>query len=184
MTSTERGSSASLVGVYFKICGVYAKFLNFLITLLGFSLIFAVAVQVAGRYIWFIPPYLWTEELTNFSLIWSIFIGSIIGVKDGKHFLVDIFQFRGQGINPHLNFFLRILYYLTLLVMTYVFTYYGYIFFVKWGMIQSSDITGINKGWLYVSVPVTGVSWLLFIIEGVIKEFFMGKLAVNEGEKL
>jgi TRAP-type C4-dicarboxylate transport system permease small subunit len=43
---------------------------------------------------------------------------------------------------------------------------------MKWGLIQSSDITGINLGWLYASVPIAGVSWLLFLVEGILKEFF------------
>jgi TRAP-type C4-dicarboxylate transport system permease small subunit len=56
-----------------------------------------------------------------------------------------------------------------------VFIVYGYSYFVKWGMIQSSDITGINLGWLYVSVPLSGISWLLFLVESFLKEFILVK---------
>jgi TRAP-type C4-dicarboxylate transport system permease small subunit len=148
---------------------------------LGLSLLFAVGMQVAGRYIPFIPRYLWTLEVTNFSLIWMIFIGSIVGVRDGKHFIVDVFQFQGQTINPHFSLFLRVLYYFILFVVTYIFVFYGYRYFTKWGMIQVSDITGVNLGWLYVSVPVAGVSWLLFLIESLVKEFFLPK-TLKEGK--
>jgi TRAP-type C4-dicarboxylate transport system permease small subunit len=138
---------------------------------LGLSLLFAVALQVAGRYIPFIPRYLWTLEVTNFSLIWMIFIGSIVGLRDNRHFTVDIFQFKGQSINPIFAKFLRVLYYFVILVITYVFIVYGYQYFMKWGLIQSSDITGINLGWLYASVPFAGISWFIFLIEGFLKEF-------------
>jgi TRAP-type C4-dicarboxylate transport system permease small subunit len=161
--------------MFFKFCEAYARLLHKIIVVLGLSLIFAVALQVAGRYIPFIPRYLWTLEVTNFSLIWMIFIGSIIGVREGKHFFVDVFTFSGRQINPTLKRFLRIVYYIVVLIVTMVFIVYGYTYFVKWGMIQSSDITGINLGWLYVSVPLSGISWLLFLVESFLKEFILVK---------
>ena len=167
--------------MFFKICELYNKFLNLMIIVLGMTLLFSVGLQVAGRYVWFIPPYLWPLEVTNFALIWSIFIGSIVAMREGRHFNVDIFQFRGQSINPKLHIALRVLYYLVTGCITFVFIYYGYLYFKKWGMIQSSDITGVNLGWLYVSVPFTGVSWFLFLVEGVLKEFFGRPGAAREG---
>ncbi|GAB4221644.1 MAG: hypothetical protein Kow009_12250 [Spirochaetales bacterium] len=161
--------------LYFKICEAYARFLHKILVVLGLSLLFAVALQVAGRYIPFIPRYLWTLEVTNFSLIWMIFIGSILGVREGKHFFVDVFTSQGGHINPTLDRILRILYYLIVLIVTLIFIFYGYDYLVNWGMIQSSDITGMNLGWLYVSVPLSGISWLLFLVEGFLKEFILVK---------
>ena len=160
--------------MFFKICDAYAKFLSFLLMLMGLTLLFSVSLQVAGRYIWFIPPYLWTLEVTNFALIWGVFVGSIIGMREGKHFFVDVFQYKGKVINPTLNFYLRVLYYVILASIIIVFTYYGWLYFLNWGVIQTSDITGVNLGWLYVSVPFAGVSWFLYFIEGIIREFFLG----------
>ena len=170
--------------MFFKICDLYAKFLDFLLHIAGLALLFAVGLQVAGRYVPFIPPYLWTLEVTNFALIWGVFIGSILGIREGRHFFVDIFQYKGQGINPTLNFCLRALYYVILSCLIFVFTYYGWIYFAKWGLIQSSDITGVNLGWLYAAVPLSGASWLLFMIEGFIREFFMGLPPKREDMKL
>ncbi|MFQ3619432.1 MAG: TRAP transporter small permease subunit [Spirochaetales bacterium] len=160
---------------FFKFCEAYARLLQRIIVILGLSLLFAVALQVAGRYIPFIPRYLWTLEVTNFSLIWMIFIGSIIGVREGKHFFVDIFTFQGGTLKPRMYLFLRSIYYFVVLVVTLVFIVYGYDYFRKWGMIQTSDITGINLGWLYASVPLAGVSWLLFLLESFLKEFFLNR---------
>lgn len=170
--------------MFFKICDAYAKFLNFLIMLMGVTLLFSVTLQVAGRYVWFIPPWLWTLEVTNFALIWGIFVGSIVGVREGRHFFVDIFQAGGQKINPTLNFCLRLLYYAVLICITFVFIYYGWEYFYKWGAIQTSDVIGVNLGWLYISVPFAGVSWLLFFVEGIIREFFLGQEAKKEEANL
>ncbi|MDR3077806.1 MAG: TRAP transporter small permease subunit [Planctomycetota bacterium] len=157
--------------MFFRICAAYAKFLHVMVFVMGCTLIFSVGLQVAGRYVPFIPPYLWTLEVTNFALIWAIFIGSILGIRYEKHFVVDIFEMGGKKINPKLNFYLRILNNATALAITGVFIRYGWEYFVKWGMIQTSDITGVNLGWLYASVPFAGVSWLLFIAENFLKEF-------------
>lgn len=157
---------------FFTVCKYYAKLLHFLLFLLGLVLLLAVGLQVAGRYVPFIPQYLWPQEVTNFALIWAIFLGSILGVRENKHFNVDIFQYKGQTIHPALSIFLKVIHYFVLAAMIYVFTYYGWIYFTKWGLIQESEITEINLGWLYVAVPVTGVSWLLYMIESLAKEFY------------
>jgi TRAP-type C4-dicarboxylate transport system permease small subunit len=158
-----------------KICNAYAKFLTWVLLALGLSLLIAVALQVAGRYVIFVPMWLWPLEVTNFSLIWMIFIGSIVALREKEHFTVDIFSiFMKENKTPFLSVFLNILYYIVGFVITGVFTYYGYFYFRDWGMIQVSDITGVNLGWLYVSVPVAGVSWLLFLIESFITDFKIG----------
>ncbi|MDR1933156.1 MAG: TRAP transporter small permease subunit [Spirochaetales bacterium] len=161
-----------------KICNAYAKFLNWVLLALGLSLLIAVALQVAGRYVFFVPLWLWPLEVTNFSLIWMIFIGSIVALREKEHFTVDIFSIflskKKDGEASFLNYFLLVLYYIVGFVITAVFTYYGYFYFRDWGMIQASDITGVNLGWLYVSVPFAGVSWFLFLIESFIKDFKIG----------
>ncbi len=165
--------------VFFRFCDMYAKFLHRVMIILGISLLFAVTMQVAGRYVPFVPRYLWPLELSNFSLIWMIFIGSIVGLRDKKHFNVDVFQFQGKTLNPKFDKILQVLYYVIILAVTYIFIFDGYKYFTKWGLIQESDITGINMGWLYVSVPISGISWFIFLVEGILKDFF--KLGTAEG---
>jgi len=156
-----------------KLCNLYAKLLTFIMMVLGVSLLLAVAIQVAGRYIPFVPRYLWPLEVTNFSLIWAVFIGSVLALREGKHFNVDIFL--GKKLNKYFLHFLRLLYYVVLTAVSYIFIVDGYNYFLKWGVIQASDVTGMNLGWLYFSVPFAGVSWLLFLIENIKNEFFNKK---------
>lgn len=154
--------------VFFAFCNTYAYILEFSLKILGLSLLFAVTMQVAGRYVPFIPPYLWTLELSNFSLIWSVFIGSILGLRDKRHFLVDIFIVR--QVSPYFNFILKTVYYIVMFTVSYIFIAEGYDYFVDWGLIQSSEITGVNLGFLYFSVPFAGISWLIFLFEQLIKD--------------
>lgn len=153
----------------FRIIDIYAKIINRLIIISMYTLLFSMSLQIAGRYIPFIPRYLWPLEVTNFSLIWLVFLGSIIGVRGRRHFFVDIF---GENINPKLNKMINIIYFFVLYSMAFIFIFYGYKYFVKWGLIQNSDITGVNMGFLYFSVPFSGISWLIFLTEDLYKSYF------------
>ena len=155
--------------MFFRIIDIYAKIINRLIIISMYTLLFSMSLQIAGRYIPFIPRYLWPLEVTNFSLIWLVFLGSIIGVRGRRHFFVDIF---GENINPKLNKMINMLYFFVLYSMAIIFIFFGYKYFVKWGLIQNSDITGVNMGFLYFSVPFSGISWLIFLTEDLYKSYF------------
>lgn len=153
----------------FRMIDIYAKFINKLITICMYALLFSMSLQVTGRYIPFIPRYLWPLEVTNFSLIWLVFLGSIIGVRGRRHFFVDIF---GENISPKLSKAIDVIYFFVLYSMTIIFIFFGYKYFVEWGLIQNSDITGINMGFLYFSVPFSGISWFIFLTEDLYKSYF------------
>ncbi len=147
-----------------RIIDWYSRALLFLLTLSMWILLAAVAITVAGRYIPFVPRWFWTLEVTNFALIWMVFIGSITGVRYMKHFYIDLFP---PNLPKWANIALSVVYYFVLFSATYIFIYYGYRYVIKWGIIQKSDLTGINLGFLYVSVPFAGVSWLIFLLEAI-----------------
>lgn len=44
---------------------------------------------------------------------------------------------------------------------------------MKWALIQTSEVLMVNMAFLYISVPVAGLLWLLFLVEDFYKEFFM-----------
>lgn len=151
-----------------KLFDYYAKFLTRLLIVLMTLLLISVATSVAGRYIEFIPRFFWILEITNFALIWMVFVGSILGLRESRHFFIDIF---GDDVPKWFELVLKIVYYIVTLTVTYVFVRWGYRYFVEWGTIQTSDLTGINLGFLYASVPVAGISWLLFLLEGIYHDF-------------
>jgi len=55
-----------------------------------------------------------------------------------------------------------------------VFVVFGYKF-LKMGLIQESETIGLNMGFIYVSVPLAGISWLIFLGENIYREFFLSK---------
>jgi TRAP-type C4-dicarboxylate transport system permease small subunit len=169
-----------------KICDIYTRWLNRILLVLGIALMTAVLIQILGRYVPFIPLWLWPQEVVNFSLIWVIFIGSIVGLREKEHFTVDIFSILMKTTKRNLFMvFLDFLYYCVGFIIALVFTYYGYFYFKDWGMIQESDITGLNMGWFYASVPIAGISWFMFLIESLLRDI-KGDSAkeINQGGKL
>ncbi|MCP4401907.1 MAG: TRAP transporter small permease [bacterium] len=151
-----------------RILDVYTAILTKLIVLLMIALTFSVALQIVGRYIPFIPRYLWTEEVARFSLIWTIFLGAMIGVREKKHFYVN---FLPQNLSPKAETVLQIIYYVFMFTVSFIFVRFGYRY-VLMGYVQESDITGLNLAFIYGSVPLSGITWFLFLIEGILNDFF------------
>lgn len=149
-----------------RIANAYLRVLEIFIIILITALLFAVALQVLGRYVPFIPRYLWTVEVSNVSLTWVIFTGAAIGVKESRHFVVD---FLPDSIPNFIQIASRVTYYILMYVVTTVFIVYGFRFFLM-GYVQESQVTGLNLGVVYASVPVSGLSWLLFVTDNLITE--------------
>ncbi len=157
--------------MFTKILDIYARVILFVIIVLMFALIFSVGLQILGRYVPFIPRFLWAEEVARFSLIWTILLGSMIGVREEKHFYVD---FLPRNMPKWAEIAIRVIYYVFMLLVAGIFITSGYRYYMM-GYIQSSELTGLNLAWLYVSVPIAGVTWLLFLIERAWLEITRGR---------
>jgi hypothetical protein len=84
-------------GVLRRISSAYARLLDILLVVSVASIILPVTMQIFARFTDFLPRYIWTEELARFLLVWMIMIGSMIGVREGTHFNVDLFfNLRGR----------------------------------------------------------------------------------------
>jgi TRAP-type transport system small permease protein len=141
----------------------YHQLLIGLITLLMALIIIPVSLQILSRYTGIIPRYIWTEEVARFCFVWIIMIGAIIAVRDSSHFDVDLLPSpqskRNQGIR-------NLIVHISIAAMGGIFVFYG-IDFAKFGFIQSSEMSGINMATIYISFPLAGFSWLLFLTEKI-----------------
>ena len=144
----------------------YYRLLKLLITILITVMIVVVSMQVFSRFTGIIPRYLWTEEASRFCFVWVIMIGSAIAVRDNTHFNVDLLPHaktrRIEGIYGLIT-------HLAMIAMAFVFVRYGYEF-AKFGFMQRSEISEINMLSIYASFPIAGVSWVLFLIEHLVRD--------------
>ena len=68
----------------------YYRFLCALLVISILILVLPVTLQIFARFTPWLPRYIWTEEMARFLFIWTIMIGSIVGVREGTHFNVDM----------------------------------------------------------------------------------------------
>lgn len=140
---------------------LYYRTLQALLTALMLLMIVPVLLQILSRYWAFFPRYIWTEEVARFCFVWIVMIGSMLAVRDGSHFKVDLLpqpdtdRQKGLGdLSVHV----------AMMLMAVVFAWYGYEF-AQFGLRQKSEMSGINMLSIYISFPLAGVTWALFLIE-------------------
>ena len=129
-------------------------------------LIVPVTLQVVSRYTALIPAWIWTEELSRFLFIWMIMLGSMIGVREGSHFVVDVLP----RLAPRTNAVLAIVTNLFVLAFALVFVWWG-IEFVRFGWDQSSELAELPMIYIFMAWPVAGLIWVLFLGEAFIASF-------------
>ncbi len=144
----------------------YYRTLKVCLTLLMLLMIVPVLLQILSRYSGLFPRYIWTEEAARFCFVWIIMIGSMIAVRDGSHFKVDLLPqretLRQEGIDS-------LIVHMAMLLMSLVFTWYGSVF-SEFGFMQKSEMSGLNMLSIYVSFPLAGLTWAVFLIERIVKD--------------
>jgi len=129
-------------------------------------LIVPVSLQVVSRYTALIPAWIWTEELSRFLFIWMIMLGAMIGVREGSHFVVDVWP----DLAPRPAALLQVASNLFVLVFALVFVWWG-IEFVRFGWDQTSELAELPMVFIFIAWPVAGLTWVVFLGEAFIASF-------------
>lgn len=145
-----------------KILDSYYQLLTWLLVASVAILIVPVSLQMISRFTDLIPPYIWTEELSRFLLIWMIMIGAMIGVREGTHFDVDVWP----RLSPKIDAMLRIVSHFFVLIFALVYVIWG-IDFVRFGWNQTSELADLPMTWIFIAWPLTGLTWLVFLGQSV-----------------
>jgi TRAP-type transport system small permease protein len=143
-----------------KILDAYYRLLTWLLVATVAILIVPVCLQMISRFTDLIPPYIWTEELSRFLLIWMIMIGAMIGVREGTHFDVDVWP----ELSPKPNAALRLVSQLFMFGFALVYVLWG-VQFVRFGWNQESELAELPMTYIFIAWPLTGLTWLLFLGE-------------------
>ena len=151
-----------------KIIHAYGQLLDLALITSVAILIIPVSLQIFSRFTELIPSYIWTEEMARFFFIWMIMIGSMVGIRDGAHFDVDLWP----ELKPRANALLRIVSNVFVLVFALVFIWYG-IKFVKFGWDQTSELAELPMPWIFVAWPMAGLTWVLYLGERFLADLRM-----------
>jgi TRAP-type C4-dicarboxylate transport system permease small subunit len=141
--------------------------LQILITVLMMILVIPVVIQILSRFTELIPRYIWTEEVARFCFIWIIMIGSMLAVRDGSHFDLDVLpkpkSTRALAIS-------RLFVHGAMLLMALTFVGFGYAF-ALFGFDQESELTGLNMIAIHIAWPVAGLAFTVFLAEKIWADF-------------
>ncbi len=116
--------------------------------------------------------------MARFLFIWMVMIGAMVGVRDGTHFDVDVWP----ELKPRTNALLRIVSMVFVLVFALVFVWYG-IKFVQFGWNQTSELADMPMTWIFVAWPLTGLTWLLFGGERILRDLHLIRHGPGPGDE-
>jgi TRAP-type C4-dicarboxylate transport system permease small subunit len=123
-------------------------------------LIVPVSLQIFSRYTALIPSYIWTEEMARFFFIWSIMLGAMVGIREGTHFVVDLWP----PMNVRAQAAVRLVASLFVLVFALVFLWWG-IDFTRFAFNRISELAELPLWTIHLPWPLAGATWILFLGE-------------------
>jgi len=126
------------------------------------ALLVPVSIQVFSRLMPGIDSPEWTEEAARFLLIWTIMIGSMVALRRGSHFAVDMLP----RLQPGVALVLDIVTHAIVLVFAAFLLRHG-VDFALFARHQTSEIADWPLWIVYVAWPVTGAVWCLFTVEAL-----------------
>jgi TRAP-type C4-dicarboxylate transport system permease small subunit len=143
----------------------YAALLSWLLVATIGVLVVPVSLQIFSRYTALIPSYIWTEELARFVFIWAIMLGAMLGIKEGTHFVVDLWP----RLPARAAALLDLVANTCVLVFAFVFVWYGIEFTqFAWGRI--SELAELPLWLIHVAWPAAGLTWVLFGGERMLRD--------------
>jgi TRAP-type C4-dicarboxylate transport system permease small subunit len=147
-------------GVWRKVSALYHRFLCIILAISILILILPVTLQVFARFLPFLPHWIWTEEMARLIFVWTIMIGAIVGVRESKHFEVDMWPLLSAKPNAALRLVARA----GIGIIAFVFLWMG-IEFTEFAWYRISELAELPLWIIHIAWPIAGFSWLLFLGE-------------------
>jgi TRAP-type transport system small permease protein len=144
----------------------YSRLLTWLLVASVAILIIPVSLQIFSRYTELIPSYIWTEEMARFFFIWSIMIGAMVGLREGTHFVVDLWP----AMSARAQATVRIVASVFVLVFALVFLWWG-IDFTRFALNRISELAELPLWYIHLPWPLAGATWILFLGEQFFDDF-------------
>ena len=147
---------------------IAVKFLEILLTATAAVLVLDVLWGVFSRYV-LNASSSWTGELASNLLIWVVLLGGAYAFGEKAHLGVDYLMEKFDGFSQKMtNIFVNII---AIVFASAVFIYGGCQEVSKAFEIQQMlPALGIEKGYVYLALPITGVFFVMFGIEAIFEE--------------
>lgn len=114
--------------------------------------------QVIGRYVLSSPPG-WTDEVLRFMLIWLTMLGAPLAHGMNRSMIVTFFVDRMSEKKRLIN---SIVVEILIILFAVVVLIIGGLIYSKIGWNVTSASIGIRMTWVYMSVPISGVLFIVY----------------------
>ena len=168
MTTNPPGAPAALRRVNFAL----GRGIAFLLIISVAVLVIPVTLQIFSRYTSLIPAYIWTEELARFCLVYAVMLGAMLAVREGTHFVVDVFP----RLSPRTEAVVNLVSGIFVIIYAFVFLWWGWEF-TEIAFYRISELAELPLWMIHIAWPIAGAVWLLFQTERM-----LDAIAVLRGE--
>ena len=149
-----------------KVMDVWAKLLAIVGSITLTIFFGAVLAQMFCRYLGIMA--LWTEEVSTYSFIFTVFMGAAALVRENKHFA---FTAVADGIK---NEKVKALINLAISVIVLVFAYYMFVYgkqlMQKFWNYKWVSLPAMKRGYTWMCMPISAVSMMAFSVESIINQ--------------
>ena len=149
-----------------KAVKIFDDFIENLVFALSLGYVIISFLQVLFRYV-FNHSLSWSEELCRYLFVWTVFIGSGLGLYKRKHVGVDLLE-KALPI-PIRRYFILFLD-ACVIVFLIFFLIVGTELAMK-NMTQLSPAMGIPLGYIYISIPFGSIVMLIYAIRAAVISF-------------
>lgn len=126
----------------------------------------SVLIQIFTRYLGM--SVLWTEELTNYSFIWAVFMGASVMVSFQEHF-----AFKGlydKLGDPNKKKILKIIINAIILIFSIYILILGIQITKTFWNYRWISLPQLSRGYIWLSVPIMGGTMSLYSFYNILKE--------------
>jgi len=121
-----------------------------------------VLIQIITRYLEI--PVIWTEDVSMYAFIWSIFMGASAMVNEKEHFAFTILSSKLKGNS---KICLQIIISTIMLMFTLAMLYYGMQIVEKFWNYSWISIPQFKMGYVWLCLPITGITCSIYLISHI-----------------
>jgi len=119
-----------------------------------------VVINIISRY-FFNFAISWAEEVARYMMVWMVMLGAVMGVRMGMHFRMEMIDhWAGKTSKAVFSWATRTV----IILMGLILLRHGLVM-VSLTNSQYADATQMPMSWVYVSLPLSGLLMIFFVVE-------------------
>ena len=151
---------SSVNGMMARVTGA----VNGLLFVIMVAMALVLGANIALRFL-FNSPITWSNVVTRYAYIYIVLLGTAISYIEGSHAQIDVIH---QMAPPWLKAVFDLCHFVIMMFLCGVLIYFGTIHTINMWAVHSPVVTWLPIGLVYLSVPVSAVVMLLFLVKCIL----------------